>query len=64
MTDVLFSISISDAKRSLLYMLINAVLPASYADRCNVSCESAGMVMTKARCNSFASQADAPSTYL
>ena len=53
MTDVLFSISTSDAKRSLLYMPFDVVLPDSYADWHKVSCESVGMLMTNARLNAF-----------
>jgi len=58
MTDVLFSIRIYDAKRSSLYMPFDVVLRDSYADWYKVSCESVGMLMTNARCNSFAIQAD------
>ena len=48
-----FSTSMSDAKRSLLYMPFDGVLPASYADWHKVSCESVSMLMTNARCSAF-----------
>ena len=53
MTDVLYSISMYDAKRSLLYMPSDVVLPASHADWQKVGCESVGMLKTNARCNTF-----------
>ena len=47
------SVSAFHAKRSVLYMPFDVVLPASYADWHKVSCESVGMLMTNARCNAF-----------